>query len=103
VWTSLPRSRLTVTIADQAAVSPYKFGTRTATFHVCARCGAVPIVTCEIGERLYAVVNVNTFNGIDASHLDRASANFEGEAVLSRLARRERNWIADVRIGRAQD
>ena len=27
-----------------------------------------------------------------------AAANFEGEDVESRLARRTRNWIADVRI-----
>ena len=28
--------------------------------------------------------------------MQRASANFEGEDIASRLARRRRNWIADV-------
>jgi hypothetical protein len=67
-------------------------------FHVCARCGAVPLVTSEIAGHRYAVVNVNTFEGFDPSQLHRASASFDGEDVQSRLARRSKNWIADVQI-----
>ena len=98
VWTSSPRARLEVTIEDPGAVSRYAFGTRTATFHVCARCGAVPLVTSDIRGRRYAVVNVNVLEGVDASSLRRASADFDGEDVDARLARRERNWIPDVRF-----
>ena len=98
VWTSNPRARLTVAIGDPALVSKYAFGTGTATFHVCSRCGAVPVVTSEIDEHLYAVVNVNVLEDIDPSWLRRASASFEGEDVESRLGRRKRNWIADVRF-----
>lgn len=98
VWTSNPNSRLVVTIRDPALVSTYAFGTKTATFHVCSRCGAVPFVTSEIASRIYAVVNVNVLENVDQTWLRRASANFEGEDVESRLARRSRNWIRDVRI-----
>jgi hypothetical protein len=98
VWTSNPASTLSVAIEDSALVSKYAFGTRTATFHVCARCGAVPLVTSEIGGRLYAVVNVNTLENVEPSQLRRAPVSFEGEDVESRLARRTRNWIADVRF-----
>jgi hypothetical protein len=98
VWTSHPGSALTVTIADRALVSEYAFGTRTATFHVCARCGAVPVVTSEIGDRLYAVVNVNALENVEHSMLDRSEADFAGEDVDARLGRRTRNWIGDVRI-----
>ena len=98
VWTSNPNSRLAVSIRDTSLVSKYVFGSRTATFHVCSRCGAVPLVTSEIADRLYAVVNVNVLENVDPSRLRRASARFEGEDVESRLARRRRNWIADVRI-----
>jgi len=65
---------------------------------VCSRCGVVPLVTSEIDNRLYAVVNVNAFENVDPSWLRRASSNFDGEGVESRLARRQRNWIGDVRI-----
>ena len=98
VWTSNPQSRLAVTIRDPALVSKYAFGSGTATFHVCSRCGAVPVVTSEIERRLHAVVNVNALEHIDPAWLRRGSADFEGESVEARLARRQRNWIADVRI-----
>lgn len=95
VWTSNPRGALEVVVHDPALVSKYGFGTRTAEFHTCTRCGVVPVVTSRIDGRLYAVVSVNAFEGVDLS-LDRAQANFDGEGTDSRLARRKRNWIADV-------
>jgi hypothetical protein len=58
----------------------------------------VPVVTSEIEGRLYAVVNVNTFDGVDAALLKRSPANFDGEGTGSRLARRARNWIANVQF-----
>jgi hypothetical protein len=51
VWTSHPESRLAVKVADEALVSRYEFGTRTATFHVCARCGVPAFVTSDIDGR----------------------------------------------------
>ncbi len=102
VWTSHPASKLTVTIGDGNLVSKYAFGTRTATFHVCARCGAVPFVTSEIAQHLYAVVNVNALENVDDSVLHRAAVSFEGEDLDARLARRTRNWIADVRFAGAR-
>jgi hypothetical protein len=89
-------------VKEQASVSRYAFGTRTAEFHVCSRCGVVPVVTSEIEGRLYAVVNVNTFEGVDASLLRRSSANFDGEGTDSRLERRARNWIGRVQFVTAQ-
>jgi len=98
VWTSSPGEKLSVVLRQADLVSKYAFGTETATFHVCTRCGAVPIVTSKIENRLYAVVNVNTFESFDPSRLRRGTANFDGEEVQSRLVRRCKNWISDVRI-----
>ena len=98
VWTSNPDAKLSITFQQADAVSKYSFGTKTATFHVCTRCGAVPIVTSQIDDRLYAVVNVNTFENFDLVSLRRQAADFEGEDPQSRLLRRQRNWISDVRI-----
>ncbi len=99
VWTSNPAAASRVSVSGRAAVSEYEFGTKTATFHVCARCGAVPFVSSRIGDRLYAVVNVNAFEGVDPTTIVRTGSNFDGEAVQDRLARRARNWIGDVRVG----
>ena len=98
VWTSNPKGALTVTVRDRNAVSIYTFGTKTADFHVCTRCGIVPVVTSKIDGRVYAVVSVNAFEGIEPSRLKRSPANFDGEGTDSRLERRKRNWIPDVRF-----
>ncbi len=97
VWTSHPKGALEVEVEEPAMVSKYAFGTRTAEFHICTRCGIVPIATSRIDDRLYAVVNVNAFEGVDPSLLRRASKSFEGEDKENRLARRKRNWIAKVK------
>ena len=96
VWTSHAAGVLRVAVKDAALLSRYSFGTETAEFNICARCGVVPVVTSRIDGRLYAVANVNTFQGIDAALLKRAPASFDGEDVAARLARRRRGWIADV-------
>ena len=95
-WTSYPAGRLEVAIEDPALVSRYEFGTKTATFHVCARCGIVPVVTSDLDGRTYAVVSVKAFENVDPSMLRPGPVSFDGEGVESRLARRKRNWIAEV-------
>src|SRR5262252_7574769 len=45
IWTSNPTGVLEVVVNDPTLVSKYEFGTQTAYFHVCARCGVVPVVT----------------------------------------------------------
>ena len=96
VWTSCPTGHLTVDVKQPSLVSKYAFGTKTAQFHVCSRCGIVPVVTSRIDDRLYAVVSVNAFEGVEPSLLRRAPATFDGEGEGARLARRQRNWIANV-------
>ena len=96
VWTSCPTGSLKVTVRDSSLVSKYAFGTKTAQFHICARCGVVPVVTSRLEGRLYAVVSVNAFDGLEPSLLRQASATFEGESGEARLARRKRTWISDV-------
>jgi hypothetical protein len=98
VWTSNPAAALVVRIERPAQVSRYAFGTATAQFVVCANCGAVPLVTSRIDDRVHAVVNVNTFDGIEPARISISPASFDGEEVGDRLARRKRNWIPDVRM-----
>jgi len=99
VWTSNPSGRLTVGVREPEQVTKYAFGTQTAHFHVCGRCGVVPVVTSEIDGGLYAVVSVNAFEGVDPALIKPAPVSFEGEDEGSRLARRKRSWIGDVRFG----
>ncbi len=96
VWTSNPRGSLRVTVGDDTQVSKYAFGTKTALFHICSRCGAVPVVTSEIDGNNYAIVSVNAFDNVDPALLKHASATFDGETEADRLTRRTRNWIGKV-------
>ena len=98
VWTSNPRGALEVAVKDPSVVSKYAFGTRTAEFHTCTRCGVVPVVTSVIDGQLYAVVSVNAFENVDSALLSRAPASFDGEGTDSRLARRKRSWIPAVKF-----
>lgn len=96
VWTACPGGELAVSVQDPAHHTRYTFGTGTADFHVCTRCGAVPVVTSQIEGRTYAVVNVNAFDSVDPALLRPSSVSFDGEDPAARLARRRRNWIGQV-------
>jgi hypothetical protein len=101
IWTSCPTGSLVVEVQDTTRRAKYRFGTGTADFHVCSTCGAVPVVTSEIGGILYAVVSVNAFDGVDPSLIRRRPVSFEGEDEATRLERRARNWIPAVRFAGA--
>lgn len=96
VWTACPSGELLVSVRDPALHGRYAFETRTADFHVCRRCGVVPVVTSRIDGTLYAVVNVNAFEGVDDSLLKQAPVTFDAEDEASRSARRKRNWTGRV-------
>jgi hypothetical protein len=96
LWTAYPAGVLRIRQRDREQVSTYEFGTQTAQFHVCASCGVVAVATSLIDGRLYAVVNVNTFENVAPQMLRRAPVTFDSEAESERLARRQRNWIGDV-------
>lgn len=97
-WTSHPDAVLAVRVREPSLVNRYAFGTGTADFHICARCGVAPLVTCRVEGRLYAVVNVNTLDDIEPSMLQHRPASFSEEDATAKLSRRQRNWIANVTI-----
>jgi hypothetical protein len=97
-YTSHRAAELEAVVENERLVSRYRFGTGTAEFYVCSRCGTVPFVTSEIRDHLYAVVNVRTFEGIDPGSFRRVVTDFDGETVEDRLERRSRTWIPRVVI-----
>lgn len=92
VWTSHPQGRFQLQVTDPARTTVYRFGTKTADFHVCANCGGVPIVTCDLDGARFAVLNVNTFDNVERSQISVSPSRFDGETTQARLARRRRNW-----------
>jgi hypothetical protein len=98
VWTSCPAGALKISVRDPALLSRYLFGTRTAEFLVCSKCGGAPAVTSLIKNHLYAVVSVNAFDNVDSSMIRCAAATFDEETEEARLTRRTRNWISRVTV-----
>ena len=98
VWTANASATLSIRARDSGLVCDYTFGTETADFRVCARCGVVACCTSRIDGRLYAVVKVNAFDNVDSARVVRGEVSFDGEEEPARLARRAANWIGDVRF-----
>jgi hypothetical protein len=56
------------------------------------------VATSDIEDNTFAVVNVNTFEGLDSLPLKRMPVTFEGEDRSTRLGRRAKTWISNVRF-----
>jgi len=95
-WTSHPDGAFRFEVGDPALTTRYRFGSKSADFHVCTRCGAIPIVTSLIEARRYGVLNANTFLNVERTQFAETASNFEGETLAERLARRQRNWMPEA-------
>lgn len=88
-WTSDPDGRVAITIAREAELSRYRFGTGTAEFLICRRCGY--LVAAITDDQTRAVINLDVLDRA-AEFRDAPLVDIDGEALDARLARRARNW-----------
>lgn len=79
--------------ADWRLVEPYRFGSKTADYLVCRRCGVYIAAVCDAAAGLRAVVNVNGLDDRAAFTREPAPMNYDGETEEARLARRAVNWM----------
>ena len=84
-----PDGLFEVRAGDDALVERYRFGTSTADFLLCRRCGVYVGAICD-GR---AVVNVLALADRAAFTQPPAPASFEGETAEIRLARRAARWM----------
>jgi hypothetical protein len=85
-----------VTAGDWSQVERYHFGSRTADYLVCRRCGVYVGAVCDTRAGLRAVVNVNCLDDRDAFTQAPAAPDYDGEATTARLDRRTINWMPAV-------
>jgi hypothetical protein len=78
---------------DWALVEPYRFGSRSADYLVCRRCGIYVAAVGETAAGQRAVVNVNCLD--DRASFTQApnTTDYDGETTETRLARRASNWM----------
>jgi hypothetical protein len=82
-----------ITASDWSLVERYQFGSRTADYLLCRRCGVYVGAVCATGSGLRAVVNVNCLDDRAVFSQTPAAPDYDGEATDARLGRRATNWM----------
>jgi hypothetical protein len=90
--TSDPDGTISISVRDVGALQRYRFGLRTADFLICVRCGVYIGALMEEGGRSWFTVNANAFHPPPAGNFPVAPADYEGEDVRARVARRKARW-----------
>jgi hypothetical protein len=90
--TSDPDGSLEIQAEDWSLVESYRFGSGTAEFLICRRCGVYVGAACGTAGGIRAVINVNCLD--DRATFTRQSTpiDHDGETTEERLARRAANW-----------
>ena len=81
---------------DWSSVEPYRFGSRTADYFVCRRCGVYVAAICETASGTRAVVNVTCLADRASFTQIPAVSNYDGETAETRLSRRAVNWMPAI-------
>ncbi|MBV9251573.1 MAG: hypothetical protein JO227_20280 [Acetobacteraceae bacterium] len=81
---------------DWSLVEHYRFGSQTADFLICRRCGVYVGAVCETPSGLRAVVNTKALDDREAFSQGPTRRDHEGETTEARLARRGANWMPAV-------
>jgi hypothetical protein len=91
LYTSDPGGEMHLMVREANLVERYRFGTKTADFLLCKACGVY--VGPTMPESALAVVNVNVLDARAAFLANPLQlADFDGESLEQRLARRRARW-----------
>jgi hypothetical protein len=77
---------------EAGAFSPYRFGTRTATSLICARCGIYAGVVLVDGAQTWSVANARGLAIPDFKERIGVQMFYEEETADERVARRKQKW-----------
>jgi hypothetical protein len=90
--TSDPNGAVDIWADDWSLVELYRFGTGTAEFLSCKRCGVYIGAVGETASGTRAVINTNCLDDRAAFTAKANPTDHDGEATEDRLARRDANW-----------
>ena len=97
-YTSHPKGRLKVLIDDKQSVQWYRYGSETAEALLCTLCGVFPLISSTIDERMYAVLNANSINGLHIDQQQVTLVPYVEHSTDEMLRKRQENWIPEVEI-----
>lgn len=84
-----PEGLAVLTLGPEA--QRYRFGTRTTDFIFCGRCGTYVGALAELDGRVFATLNLNTFDD-PRPDLEAAPVDYDGENAEAKAARRLSKW-----------
>jgi hypothetical protein len=87
-----PRGSGEIRASDWSLVEPYRFGSGTADFLICRRCGVYIGAVCETASGTRAVINTNSLDDRALFTGAPTPVDHENETPEDRLARRAANW-----------
>lgn len=90
--TSDPAGWVDIAAADWSLVTPYRFGSGTAEFLICRRCGVYVGAVSQTASGTRAVINTNCLEDRAAFTGQPVPVDHAGEKTDDRLARRAANW-----------
>ena len=91
-----PNGQVTIRASDWSRVERYRFGSRTADYLLCRRCGVYIGAVCETSAGPRAVINTLCLHDRAAFVQEAARPDYDGETVDLRLVRRATNWMPAV-------
>ena len=94
--TSDPNGAVELRAEDWSLVEPYRFGTGTADFLICRRCGVYVGAVCDTPAGPRAVINTNALDDRARFAGEPTPYAHEGERPADRMTRRAANWTPAI-------
>jgi hypothetical protein len=88
-----PVGQADIRAGDWSLVQRYRFGSQTADYLLCRRCGVYVAAVCETAAGARAVVNTLCLRDRAAFTSDAIRPDYDDETTETRLARRAANWM----------
>lgn len=82
-----------ITADDWTLVQRYRFGTRTADYLLCRRCGVYVGAVCDSPAGQRAVINTRCLQDSAAFTRKALRPDYDQEAAPARIARRSATWM----------
>jgi hypothetical protein len=91
VSVSDPNGRVTISVAEPAALRRYRFGLGITDFLICIRCGVYMAAVMESDAGVFASINTNVLT-LPALRMRPQPVDYEDETIASRSGRRQQHW-----------
>jgi hypothetical protein len=91
-----PEGGVVIQAGDWSLVERYRFGSRTADYLLCRRCGGYIAAVCETAAGPRAVLNTLCLNDRDAFSQAPMRPDYDDETTEVRMSRRAANWMPAV-------